>query len=114
MKTALLCGLLAVLPLVPWTVRNWRTFHVMQPLAPRRVNDPGEYVTYGFYRWMSTWSVDIVSTARSSGRWVRTIIDIDDLPSRAFDSPAQRAQTAELLAEIQRDQDGDAGAGREV
>src|ERR1700678_321156 len=41
-KTALLCGLLAALPLVPWTLRNWRTFHVVQPLAPRRVNDPGE------------------------------------------------------------------------
>jgi 4-amino-4-deoxy-L-arabinose transferase-like glycosyltransferase len=61
-KTALLCGVLAALPLVPWAVRNWRTFHVIQPLAPRRVNEPGEYVTYGFYRWMNTWSVDIVST----------------------------------------------------
>ena len=54
--------MLAVLPLVPWTARNWRTFHVIQPLAPRRVNDPGEVVYYGFYSWMNTWSVDYVST----------------------------------------------------
>ncbi len=100
MKTALLCGVLAVLPLAPWAARNWRTFHVVQPLAPRRVNDPGEYVTYGFYQWMSTWSVDIVSTGNVFWRVGSTdAIDVNDLPSRAFDSPEQRAQTAELLAE---------------
>jgi hypothetical protein len=98
-KTVVLCGLLAVLPLVPWTIRNWRTFHVVQPLAPRRVNNPGEYVTYGFYGWMNTWSVDIVSTGAVYWNVGSDTIDIHDLPSRAFDSPAQRAQTAELLAE---------------
>jgi Dolichyl-phosphate-mannose-protein mannosyltransferase len=98
-KTALLCGLLAALPLTPWAVRNWRTFHVIQPLAPRRVNDPGEFVTYGFYRWMNTWSVDIVSTGAVFWNMGSDSIDINDLPSRAFDSPAQRAQTAELLDE---------------
>lgn len=99
LKTALLCCLLAVLPLVPWTIRNWRTFHVVQPLAPRRVNDPGEYVTYGFYRWMSTWSVDIVSTINVFWTVYSDNLDINSLPSRAFDSPAQRAQTAGLFAE---------------
>jgi 4-amino-4-deoxy-L-arabinose transferase-like glycosyltransferase len=98
-KTALLRGLLAALPLVPWTLRNWRTFHVVQPLAPRRVNDPGEYVNYGFYRWMSTWSVDIVSTGNVFWKVGTEGIDVGDLPARAFDSPAQRAETAELLAE---------------
>jgi hypothetical protein len=98
-KTAMLCGVLAVLPLVPWAVRNWRTFHVVQPLAPRRVNDPGEYVTYGFYRWMNTWSVDIVSTGAVYWNVGSDTIDINALPSRAFASPAQRARTAELLAE---------------
>jgi 4-amino-4-deoxy-L-arabinose transferase-like glycosyltransferase len=99
MKTALLCGVLAALPLAPWAMRNWRTFHVIQPLAPRRVNDPGEYVTYGFYRWMSTWSVDIVSTGNVFWKVGTDPIDVDDLPSRAFDSPAQHVQTAALLAE---------------
>jgi hypothetical protein len=98
-KSAIACGLLAVLPLAPWTMRNWRTFHVVQPLAPRRVNDPGEYVTYGFYRWISTWSVDIVSTGNVFWRMGTEKIDVGDLPSRAFDSAAQRAETAELLAE---------------
>ena len=96
-RRSLACGLLAVVPLIPWTLRNWRTFHVLQPLAPRRVNDPGEAVNYGFYRWMSTWSVDIVSTGNVFWRVGSAEINVDDLPSRAFDSPAQRAQTAELL-----------------
>jgi hypothetical protein len=99
MKTALLCGLVAALPLAPWAVRNWRTFHVIQPLAPRRVNDPGEVVNYGFYRWMNTWSVDFVSTGNVFWKVGSETIDINDLPSRAYDSPEQRAQTAELLAE---------------
>jgi hypothetical protein len=99
LEAALLCGLLAVLPLAPWALRNWRTFHVVQPLAPRRVNNPGEYVTYGFDRWMSTWAVDIVSTENVFWRMGTEEIHVDDLPARAFDSPAQRAETAELLAE---------------
>jgi 4-amino-4-deoxy-L-arabinose transferase-like glycosyltransferase len=98
-KNAALCAVLAALPLVPWTVRNWTTFHVVQPLAPRRVNNPGEYVTYGFYRWMSTWAVDVVSTGDVFWRMGSGPIDVADLPARAFDSPRQRAETAELLAE---------------
>jgi hypothetical protein len=97
-KNALLCMVLAGLPLAPWTLRNWRTFHVIQPLAPRRVNDPGEFVAYGFYRWMGTWSVDIVSTGAIF--WVNSgTMDINDLPARALDSPAERAETAALFAE---------------
>jgi 4-amino-4-deoxy-L-arabinose transferase-like glycosyltransferase len=99
LKTAAVCCVLAGLPLVPWTVRNWRTFHVIQPLAPRRVNNPGEPVNYGFYRWMNTWSVDFVSTGNVFWQVGTAAIDINDLPSRAYDSPEQRAQTAEVLAE---------------
>jgi hypothetical protein len=99
LRTAVVCGVLAVLPLAPWAIRNWRTFHVIQPLAPRRVNDPGEYVTYGFYRWMSTWSVDIVSTGSVFWKLGSDRIDVNSLPQRAYDSPKQRAQTAELLAQ---------------
>ena len=47
-------ALCVVLPLVPWTVRNWRTFHVVEPLAPRSATDPGELVPSGFNRWYRT------------------------------------------------------------
>jgi 4-amino-4-deoxy-L-arabinose transferase-like glycosyltransferase len=99
LKLAVLCTGLALLPLIPWTARNWITFHTLQPLAPRRVNDPGERVNYGFYRWMSTWSTDIVSTGNVFWQVGTAPININDLPTRAFDSPTQRRQTAALLAE---------------
>jgi hypothetical protein len=98
-RTALLCSLLTVVALTAWTMRNWRTFHVIQPLAPRRVNEPWEPVNYGFYRWMNTWSVDYVSTQNVFWQVGTAAININDLPTRAYDSPEQRAQTAEILAE---------------
>lgn len=98
-RTAATCALLAIVPLVPWTIRNWHTFHVFQPLAPRRVNNPGEPVWYGFYRWMSTWSVDYVSTGNVYWQVGTQPILVTDLPSRAIDSPAQYAETAQLLAD---------------
>ena len=98
-QTATLCGLLAVVPLIPWTVRNWEAFHVVQPLAPRHVNDPDERVTLGFYRWMRTWSAEYVNTANVYWQVGSGEISVDSLPARAFDSPAQRARTAALLAE---------------
>ena len=91
---ALLCLLL---PLVPWTLRNWRTFHVVQPLAPRFATDPGERVPLGFQRWYRTWAIDFASTEDVYWNFDGSQIKLDDLPARAFDSPAQRAQTADLL-----------------
>src|SRR5215475_8782701 len=31
-------ALIALAPLLPWALRNWRVFHVFQPLAPRYAN----------------------------------------------------------------------------
>ncbi len=36
------------LPLLLWTARNERVFHVFQPLSPRNANDPGEVVLHGY------------------------------------------------------------------
>ena len=41
-RIAIICGLVSVLPFAAWTLRNWHTFHVFQPLAPRSATDPGE------------------------------------------------------------------------
>ena len=46
-----LAALCVVLPLAPWAVRNWRTFNVVQPLAPLSATDPSEAVPLGFQRW---------------------------------------------------------------
>lgn len=98
LRTASLFVLLACLPLVPWAIRNAVTFHVFQPLAPRHVNDPGERVNLGFYRWLRTWSVDFETTGVVFWHIGAEPLDMKDLPQRAFDSEAERAQTAELVA----------------
>ena len=97
LRTTLLFGLLACLPLIPWTIRNAVTFHVFQPLAPRHVNDPGERVNFGFYRWLRTWSVDFETTNLVFWKIGTQTIDMRDLPPRAFDSEAQHQQTAILI-----------------
>ncbi len=93
----LAAGLCTLLPLAPWTVRNWRTFHVFQPLAPRSATDPGEHIPTGFQHWYRTWAVDFASTEDVYWKYEDTSIDIADLPRRAFDSPAQYTTTASLL-----------------
>ncbi len=92
-----------VLPLVPWTLRNWRTFHLFQPLAPRYATDPGEIVPLGFQRWYRTWAVDFTSTENVYWNYNSASIDIGNLPSRAFDNDDQYERTAALLEEYNRD-----------
>lgn len=86
-----------VLPLAPWAVRNWRTFHVIQPLAPRYATDPGELVPLGFQRWYRSWGIDFASTEDVYWNYDGAEIDISDVPSRAFDSEQQYQQTDKLL-----------------
>ena len=53
---------ISLAPLVPWTIRNWRTFGQFEPLAPRYASDPDEFVPTGFDKWVRTWIVDYAST----------------------------------------------------
>jgi hypothetical protein len=100
-KRVLLAGVVLVAsslaPLAPWTVRNWRTFHVIQPLAPRYANDPGDFVPRGFNRWIKTWIVDYVSVHEIYWRGETDTIDTDLLPERAFDSRQEYDRTRALL-----------------
>jgi len=95
-RMALVCVLLALLPFAAWAVRNWRSFHVFQPLAPRLANDPGEPTYPGWQRWMKTWCLDFTSTYDIYWNVPGGPFDINKLPSRAFDSAAQREETAAL------------------
>lgn len=97
MKFALAAALLSILPFIPWTIRNLRTFHVFQPLAPRTATDPGEFTAPGFERWTKTVCADFTCTWEVYWNANSGEIQIDDLPSRAFDSPAQYEQTKQLL-----------------
>ena len=93
----LAAALCVLLPLVPWTIRNWRTFHVFEPLAPRYATDPGEVPPLGFQRWYRTWAVDFISTENVYWNYDGAPIDVRDLPSRAFNSTTERQETEKLL-----------------
>ena len=99
LRPAAVVSLLTLLPLVPWTIRNERTFHLLQPLAPRFANDPGETNPYGFQRWYRTWAIDYASTETIYWNYEGAEIQIADLPERAFDSPAQYGATEAIFDE---------------
>ncbi|MGC9222290.1 MAG: glycosyltransferase family 39 protein [Terracidiphilus sp.] len=95
-RMAAVCVLLALAPFAVWTARNWRVFHVVQPLAPRMANDPGESTSPGWERWVKSWCLDFISTYQVYWNVPGEKLDVSELPSRAFDSPAQYAETAAL------------------
>jgi 4-amino-4-deoxy-L-arabinose transferase-like glycosyltransferase len=88
----------ALAPLIPWTLRNLHTLHRFQPLAPRYANDSDESGMPGFNRWVKTWMADYVSVQEIYWPVPGSDIDVSRLPSRAFDSPQQRNQTADLFS----------------
>ncbi len=91
LAAAVLCA-----PLGVWTGRNWHRFHVFQPLAPKYANDPDEAPPLGFARWYRTWAIGFNSTVDVYWTYDGSSLRLQDLPARAFDSPAQRRETAAL------------------
>lgn len=98
-RMALVCLLLALAPFAAWTVRNWKVFHVFEPLAPRFATDPGEDTHPGWERWTKTWCLDYVGTYYVYWNVPGDVLDMNALPPLAFDTPAQYAETAALAAE---------------
>jgi 4-amino-4-deoxy-L-arabinose transferase-like glycosyltransferase len=96
---AVVASLMIVLPLLVWTARNWRVFHVIQPLAPRYANDPDETVPYGFQRWYRTWAIGYKATLDVYWNYDDNPLNLADLPPRAFDNAQQFAQTRALYAQ---------------
>jgi Dolichyl-phosphate-mannose-protein mannosyltransferase len=85
-------------PLVPWTVRNWRVFHVWQPLASRYANDPGEFLPRGFNHWVKTWMVDYVSVEEVYWQVSGEPVNPQELPERAFDTRPEYDKTMGLIS----------------
>jgi hypothetical protein len=98
-RMALVCILLALAPFAAWTWRNWHVFQVFEPLAPRYATDPGESDHSGWESWVKTWCLDFVSTYEIYWNVPGDVLDLQKLPSRAFDSTAQYAETAALAAD---------------
>jgi hypothetical protein len=83
--------------LTPWTIRNWRVFHVFQPLSPAHAEMPGEFVPRGYMLWLRTWVDDERYVAPFLWGLDSEPIDIDDLPPSAFDSTSEKDRVAALL-----------------
>lgn len=94
-----------VLLLTPWTMRNWRVFHVFQPLAPRNAEMPGEFVPHGYQLWVRTWLDDDRYIAPFLWSLDTDPIDVDDLPPYAFDSDNEKKRVATLLEAYNNAQD---------
>ena len=99
-KAALYAAAMAgafLLPLAPWVARNFVTLHEVQILAPRYATLPDEYAPVGYYAWTGTWLERYRDVYLSLWKIGEEPIDMDDLPSTAFDSPQEKAQVADLI-----------------
>lgn len=97
LRAGVVVGVIALAPLVPWTLRNLHTLHRFQPLAPRYANEENEFVPKGYNRWVKTWIADYASVEEVYWPVPGTSLDVEKLPSRAFDSAEQQEQTEQLI-----------------
>ena len=97
----LLVLVVSLAPLVPWTYRNWRTFHAFQPLAPRYASDLDEFTPLGFNHWVRTWMAEYVSVEEIYWQMPGSDVDVNLLPRRAYDNPDEEARTRQLFADYQ-------------
>ncbi len=104
-RAGLILAVSALAPLAPWTWRNLHTLHRFEPLAPRYANDSDEAVMPGFNRWVKTWLAEYVSVEEIYWNVPGETIDVERLPGRAFDSPAQRQETEQLFAEYNQERE---------
>ena len=101
-KTMLFAAAMAgafLVPLLPWAARNLITLRRIQFLAPRYTTMPDEYAPVGYYAWTATWLERYRDVYVSAWRIGEEPLNIDDLPSTAFDSPDEKARVSELFAE---------------
>jgi hypothetical protein len=76
--------------------------HQLEPLAPFYAQSPGEYVPEGFNRWSKGWVIDFISVMnvewKISTEAAGEVVDINNIPPRAYDNAQQKARTEQLFA----------------
>jgi 4-amino-4-deoxy-L-arabinose transferase-like glycosyltransferase len=98
----LLLGFVSLAPLLVWTVRNYRVFHVIQPLVDPHATDPGEFIPAGFNRWCATWFIDYSASMDIGFPVPGEPIDVRDVPDYAYTSPEQRMAIHSLFDQYDR------------
>ena len=86
-----------ILVLAPWTIRNYRLFGVIRPLAPAHAEMPGDFVPLGYQHWLRTWVDDSRFIEPMLWNLGEKPIDINKIPIQNFDSPEERTRIAALL-----------------
>ena len=99
-----------ILVLTPWTIRNWRTLHVFEPLAPPNGNMPDEFVPLGYESWLKTWMTDGELLDDFLWNLDEGPIDSDELPDTAFDSEAEHDRVVALFDQYNKEDSGDSEA----
>jgi len=109
-KRLLFCAELCVVaaagclfPLAPWAVRNAVTLHEFQFLAPKNSNLPGELIPYGFMAWEKTWLYRVADNYLVPWKLNGDVINLEDIPARAFDTPEEKERVATLLGQYNND-----------
>jgi hypothetical protein len=92
-----------VLPLVPWAIRNAVTLHKLQFLSPKNSTLPNELVPYGFMSWEKTWLYRIRDCYLVTWKLNDEAINLDDIPTYAFDTPEEKERVAALLEPYNQD-----------
>jgi len=98
------CALTATL--APWTLRNYLAFGKLQPLASEYGFATSRYMPIGYLRWIRTWITDetyfeVFEPAFGPGS---RPFDPLKLPTDVFDSPEERAQVVQLMADYEKEQ----------
>jgi hypothetical protein len=102
LATCWMCvGLL--LPLAPWAARNARTFGRGEFLGPRYAQTYGDFIPRGYFAWTQTWMTRFGEAYLVTWKLGQQPIVMEAVPRAAFDSDAERARVAELLARYNRD-----------
>ena len=99
--TAMTIGCLIVLS--PWALRNLLTLGEVQFLNPKYSTLPGELVPYGFMAWERTWLLRVRDCYLVPWKLNEEAINVEDVPPRAFDTPAEKQRVQDILEQYNED-----------
>ena len=102
-KTIFVTAFACAVPLLPWAIRNAVTLHEVQLLAPKNSNLSSELVPYGFMAWEKTWLFRMKDCYQVSWKLNEEAIEVNDIPTRAFDSAEEKQRVAAILESYNKD-----------